>query len=215
MIDYRSHSVWLSSVPCQTTDNTSQGSNITTTYYTVPVDDLFFHLGGEVSFSYSNSTGAKLVGVYSTGPEGAVFVDSAQGCVSTISLSTVRVNPATPNDTSTSLDSISNKKVIELLSSMRGNNTQLKNGAFILRLYNIRTNMPILSDSASTRLISVYGTSQDSPVVEGDGYFAEYCVFLNSFDYSFEDGNPNVLNISLQMTVRSPKAGYNLGTTSD
>lgn len=41
----------------------------------------------------------------------------------------------------------------------------------------------------------------------------EYYVFINDYTIGYEDSAPNILSISLSMTVRSPIAGYNLGTT--
>lgn len=188
-LDFDKHSVWLSPTPI----DYDKDSN---TFY-VPDADSFFFLGSNEQLTYSNTYNATLAGVYGKTSASAYFVDSSSGCVSTLSLSTTRVQPPDFKDNDASLNNISNARVVGLLRNMRGANTQLKQGAYVLRVGNIVMDMPHASEST----------------LHGKGTYMEYYVFINDYTIGYEDSAPNILSISLSMTIRSPIAGYNLGTT--
>ncbi len=189
-LDFDKHSVWLSPVPI---DYDDKG-----TFY-VPNANSFFFLGSNEQLTYSNTYNATLAGVYGKTSASAYFVDSSSGCVSTMSISTTRVQPPLDeiDDNSGNLNNISNARVVGLLRNMRGANTQLKQGAYVLRVGNIVMDMPHASENT----------------LHGKGTYMEYYVFINDYTIGYEDSAPNILSISLSMTVRSPIAGYNLGTT--
>lgn len=187
-LDYNSHSFWLSSAPTQVTYYS------TYTAYSMPPDSSFFYLGGSLSFSYSNTYSATITGIPTddtTGeltrtPEDAYFTDSASGSISTMSINCIRAQPRDPDDTDINL--CSNAKVQKLLREMK-NSMQLNQGAYILRIYNATQNPDTL------------GIPFDIPV------------YLDSYTAVTTQDRPFELNLSLQLTKRSPAPGINLGNT--
>lgn len=196
LIDPTKHSIWLSAKP--TSNGKGNDNDDTWSSYKLPSDDSFFYLGGENSYSYSNSYNATTTGVYAQGSTGALFVDSGSGSVSNINVSAVRIQPdepydPTPSDTQSIMDmnlnNCSNARLIEVLRNMRGVQ-QLNQGAYILRLYNSSM---------------IQGT-------EDQGY--DLPVYLASVTTSIEMDSPNTLKISLSFVRRSPVKNINIGTTN-
>lgn len=196
LIDPTKHSIWLSAKP--TSNGKGNDNDDTWSSYKLPPDDSFFYLGGENSYSYSNSYNATTTGVYAQGSTGALFVDSGSGSVSNINVSAVRIQPEQPYDpTPTNTQSImdvnlnncSNARLIEVLRNMRGVQ-QLNQGAYILRLYNSSM---------------IQGT-------EDQGY--DLPVYLASVTTSVEMDSPNTLKINLSFVRRSPVKNINIGTTN-
>ena len=185
MIDYDNHSFWLSSQPTQ------KGTGWT---YSMPSDESFFYLGGSLSFSYSNTYSANVVGIptddtegeLTRTPEDAYFTDTASGSVATFSISCIRAQPLDPDDTG--INACSNAKVQKLLRSMK-NAMQLAQGAYILRIYN------------NTQNPNTRGIPYDIPV------------YLDSYNCVKNQERPFELNMSLQFTKRSPIQGINIGST--
>ena len=185
MIDYDNHSFWLSSQPTQ------KGAGWT---YSMPPDESFFYLGGSLSFSYSNTYSANVVGIptddtegeLTRTPEDAYFTDTASGSVATFSISCIRAQPLDPDDTG--INACSNAKVQKLLRSMK-NAMQLAQGAYILRIYN------------NTQNPNTRGIPYDIPV------------YLDSYNCVKNQERPFELNMSLQFTKRSPIQGINIGST--
>ena len=196
LIDPTKHSIWLSAKP--TSNGKGNDNDDTWSSYKLPSDDSFFYLGGENTYSYSNSYNATTTGVYAQGSTGALFVDSGSGSVSNINVSAVRIQPdepydPTPSDTQSIMDmnlnNCSNARLIEVLRNMRGVQ-QLNQGAYILRLYNSSM---------------IQGT-------EDQGY--DLPVYLASVTTSIEMDSPNTLKISLSFVRRSPVKNINIGTTN-
>ena len=196
LIDPTKHSIWLSAKP--TSNGKGNDNDDTWSSYKLPSDDSFFYLGGENSYSYSNSYNATTTGVYAQGSTGALFVDSGSGSVSNINVSAVRIQPEqpydpTPSDTQSIMDvnlnNCSNARLIEVLRNMRGVQ-QLNQGAYILRLYNSSM---------------IQGT-------EDQGY--DLPVYLASVTTSVEMDSPNTLKINLSFVRRSPVKNINIGTTN-
>jgi hypothetical protein len=196
LIDPTKHSIWLSAKP--TSNGKGNDNDDTWSSYKLPSDDSFFYLGGENSYSYSNSYNATTTGVYAQGSTGALFVDSGSGSVSNINVSAVRIQPdepydPTPSDTQSIMDmnlnNCSNARLIEVLRNMRGVQ-QLNQGAYILRLYNSSM---------------IQGT-------EDQGY--DLPVYLASVTTSIEMDSPNTLKISLSFVRRSPVKNINIGAAN-
>ena len=188
MLDYDTHSFWLSTEPTVTTQTP------TSITYSMPSDDSFFYLGGSLTFSYSNTYSATVVGIPTSDtegdltrtPEDAYFTDTASGSVSTFSINSIRAQPLNPDDTT--INECSNAKVQKLLRTMK-NAMQLSQGAYILRIYN------------NTQNPKTRGIPYDIPV------------FLDSYNCVKNQDRPNELNIAIQLTKRSPINGINIGTT--
>lgn len=198
-LDFSAHSVWLSPSPC--TSSSDWG-----TFY-VPRADQFFFLGGDAELNYASTYNASITGVYGKTYSDAYFVDGSSGCVCSLSLSCVRVQPPDFDDDSGNLNNISNARALSILRTMRGANTQLNQGAYVLRVGNAVMNMPF----------SLPRSDEDpSPRKgSGEGWYMEYYVFLNDYSVGYSSDAPNVLTISLSMTIRSPIPGFNLGTTQE
>jgi hypothetical protein len=67
--DFNQHTVWLSVDPYEI-DKYDKSVCYT------PPDSKFIFLGGNTTFSYKNTYGASVMGIYSRGPEDAYFIDA-------------------------------------------------------------------------------------------------------------------------------------------
>lgn len=192
-LDFNNHSFWLSRLP---TNTTQTGGNWS---YTLPPENSFFYLGGSLSFSYSNTYSASITGIPTDAddgltrtPEDAYFVDSGSGSISTISINCIRAQPREPVEPSplnnNNYNQCSNATVQKTLRAMK-NAMQLSQGAYILRIYN------------ATQNPRTFGQPFDIPVC------------IDSYNVSTTQDRPFELNISLQLTKRSPLNGITVGTT--
>lgn len=178
-LDYNQHSLWLSYLPC--TDN-NDGT------YNLPPDYSFFYLGGHASFSYSISYSGTSTGIPSQDSSQAIYVDSAAGCVANINVRTVRVQEPTYDDSTEDVSECSNARVVTLLRQMK-NTMQLKQGAYILRVYNQRQK------------------------VSGQGSYVDFPVYLDTYSANTDMDAPNITSITLRLIRRGPRAGQEIGLT--
>lgn len=178
-IDYNAHSIWLSAKPVEVCVKDPSA-------YVIPPDEDFFYIGGESQISYSNSYNASTMGIYSQKSQDAYFIDGQSGSVSQISVSQIRDNPGIQEDDG--YNNCSNAKVIECLRDMR-QSVQLKQGAYILRIYN------------GTQNLQCSGRPYDIPV------------FLNTYQVSHNFDKPNAISLSFQFIRRCPVQNLNIGIT--
>lgn len=180
VLDFRTHSLWLSTQPITPgeQDNT----------YITPPDDSFVYLGGNISFNYSNTYNATTTGIYGKDSTAAYFIDAASGSVSKISVSAERVQPLSPVDDLSNLNNVSNAKLKKLLYAMK-NTVQLRQGAYVLRLYNHTWN------------------------IDSEGIAYDFPVFLENYNVSNNLDSPNTIQIQLTFTKRNPLSGITLGNT--
>ena len=189
-LDYTTHSIWISTAPAQPPLDSHNKPIWGASTYTLPEDSTFIFLGGRTSFTYSNTYNANVMGIPGQTSASAYFTDSASGSVSDISISCIRVQPTDPDDTSQNLNNISNAKFKQMLYNMK-NVMQLKQGAYILRLFN------------NTQNINASGKAFDFPV------------YLESYSAEVNQERPFEMNVSLKLKRRAPILGFNLGTTGN
>lgn len=82
----------------------------------------------------------------------------------------------------------SNAKVVEYLRQMK-NTMQLKQGAYILRVYNQRQK------------------------VSGQGSYVDFPVYLDTYSANTDMDAPNITSITLRLIRRGPRAGQEIGLT--
>lgn len=193
-LDFVNHSFWISTEPTSTTQSGGNWS------YSLPPDNSFIYLGGSLSFSYSNTYSASITGIPTDAedgltrtPEDAYFIDSASGSISTMSINCIRAQPRTTvepsEDNDYNYNDCSNATVQRALRRMK-NAMQLTQGAYILRIYN------------ATQNPMTFGVPYDIPV------------YIDSYNTSTTQDRPYELNISLQLTKRSPLNGITVGETT-
>lgn len=148
-------------------------------YKTSTLKEDFLYLCAECLPSYSITYGLSTMGIFGRGTEEAIVIDSMTGPIGRISVSGSRIG-----DKEYGSNAYFTKKIREMRSIM-----QLKNNAYILRIYNSR----IIDDKGD--------------ILEGDDSFHDFYVFLKAVNYSVKGGTPNILNVSISLVQRNRLVG--------
>lgn len=176
-LDSDTFSVWISVKPWSATATLA--------------DTDFMYLGSGNSYAGTFNYSMGTTGILGRPTSSAISVDGATGPTESLSFNSTRVNPVSPNDSTSDYTNVSNAFCRTTLRHMR-EAIQMQQGAYIVRLYNLSPRMN--------------GGLTYKPTAMGDPL--ELPVFLNSDTCTFSYENPNNLNVQVSLTLRNKKVGY-------
>ena len=166
-------------------------------------------------FDFNINYGGKILGVFERPPSRAIYMDEMGGAKSDIDITTVRVNPEdyddrwtkvaknhgyTPPSSGRTLNNISNYALHQELVDMR-TDIQLKGNAYVLRIYRGMGNPFITKDMKVV--------NSDIPINVAMRNYVQFPVFFRKGSCSLEPGQPNQMNVRLQLFMRNPYVGFN------